>query len=85
MAHMGTPATLTTITLGLSFLVFAGADFLPNLYFGLLISMVIGLALLADLTLTPALLSWIDGRRDHATHAAHAARATRRPATLQPD
>ncbi len=64
MAHMGTPAALTTVTLSLSFLVFVGADFLPNLYFGLLISLVIGFALLADLTLTPALLSWIDGRRD---------------------
>jgi predicted RND superfamily exporter protein len=64
LGHMGTAATITTITLALSFLVFMKAEFVPNFYFGVLISMVIGLALLADLTLTPALLSWLDGRRD---------------------
>ncbi len=76
MSHVGMPATLTTITLALSFLVFSGAEFLPNLYFGLLISMVIALALLADLTLTPALLSWIDGRRDAAQRAAQPSAAS---------
>jgi len=73
LGRIGTPATLTTITLALSFFVFAGADFLPNRYFGLLIGMVIGLALLADLTLTPALLSWIDGRRERAREPARPA------------
>jgi predicted RND superfamily exporter protein len=84
MAHMGTPAALTTLTLSLSFLVFAGADFLPNLYFGLLISLVIGFALLADLTLTPALLSWIDGCRDPAPGSAPASAPVVTPATVTP-
>ncbi len=60
MAHIGTPAAATTITLMCSFLVFLAADFQPNFYFGILISVVIVLALLADLTLTPALLYSID-------------------------
>lgn len=60
MAHIGTPAAATTLTLMCSFLVFLGADFQPNVYFGILISMVIVLALAADLSLTPALLYSID-------------------------
>jgi len=62
MAHIGTPAVATTLTLMCSFLVFLAADFQPNFYFGILISLVIMLALLADLTLTPALLYWIDSK-----------------------
>jgi hypothetical protein len=60
--HIGAPATMTTITLMCSFLVFMMADFNPNFYFGLLISMIIFLALVADLTLTPSLLTWLDGK-----------------------
>ena len=62
MSHIGTPAVVTTLTLMCSFLVFLAADFQPNYYFGILISLVIMLALLADLTLTPALLYWIDNK-----------------------
>lgn len=64
MSHIGTPAALTTLTLTCGFLVFLGAQFEPNYYFGILISVVVTLALLADLTLTPALLYWLDRRRD---------------------
>lgn len=64
MQHVGTPTAVTTVTLVCAFLVFTGADFLPNFYFGLLISIVVALALLADLTLTPALLAWIGARED---------------------
>jgi uncharacterized protein len=63
MAHIGTPAAATTLTLMCSFLVFLAADFQPNFYFGILISVVVALALLADLTLTPALLYWMDRNR----------------------
>ena len=63
MTHIGTPAALTTLTLTIGFLVFLGAQFQPNFYFGLLISAVIILALLADLTLTPALLYYMDRRK----------------------
>jgi len=63
MASIGTPAAVTTLTLMCAFLIFLGADFRPNYYFGILISIVIGLALLADLTLTPALLYRLDRRR----------------------
>lgn len=61
--HIGAPATMTTITLMCSFLVFVMADFSPNFYFGLLISMIIFLALIADLTLTPSLLTWLDSKK----------------------
>lgn len=75
MQHIGTPALVTTLTLACAFMVFLGADFKPNFYFGMLISLVVVLALLADLTLTPALLTSIDSWR-----AARAGRrAARRP------
>jgi uncharacterized protein len=83
MRHVGTPTAVTTITLVCAFLVFTSADFLPNYYFGMLISIVVALALLADLTLTPALLSWIGSRfgaRDGASAAIDL--PERRPATL---
>ena len=67
MQHIGAPAAATTLTLVCAFLIFTSAQFQPNFYFGLLISVVVGLALLADLTLTPALLAWIDGRRSART------------------
>jgi predicted RND superfamily exporter protein len=72
MTHIGTPAALTTLTLTIAFLVFLGAQFEPNFYFGLLISAVITLALLADITLTPALLYFIDSRRERRSAAAAA-------------
>ena len=76
MKHIGTPAAITTLTLVCAFMVFLGADFKPNFYFGMLISVVITLALLADLTLTPALLTWIDNWRE--------ARAARKAAAKAP-
>jgi uncharacterized protein len=63
MAHIGTPAAATTLALMCSFMVFLAADFQPNFYFGVLISVVVLLALLADLTLTPALLYWLDRKK----------------------
>lgn len=85
MKHIGTPASITTLTLVSAFIVFTGADFKPNFYFGLLISIVVGLALLADLTLTPALLTWIDERREaRAAKAAKASRPAAVPASTTP-
>jgi predicted RND superfamily exporter protein len=78
MRHVGAPATLTTLTLTIGFLVFLGAEFEPNFFFGLLISVVVALALLADLTLAPALLNLIDGFRD----AKRAAREPQSPIDL---
>jgi uncharacterized protein len=63
LAEVGTPATVTTLALMMSFLVFLMADFMPNFYFGILISLVVLLALLADLTLTPAMLYWLYRKR----------------------
>ena len=39
------------------------ASFMPNVYFGILISLVVALAPLADLTLLPALLYLLYRRR----------------------
>lgn len=63
MRHIGTPALATTLTLICAFAMFTLAQFQPNHYFGLLISIMVALALIADLSLTPALLAWLDGRR----------------------
>ena len=63
LAEVGTPASVTTFALIASFLVFLMASFMPNVYFGILISLVVALALLADLTLLPALLYLLYRRR----------------------
>jgi len=62
LGEIGTAVSTTTLALMASFLVFLGADFMPNFYFGVLISLVVLLALLADLTLTPALLHLFYGK-----------------------
>lgn len=54
------PITVTTISLASAFLIFMMADFMPNYYFGLLIAMVLSIALIADVTLLPALLYQLD-------------------------
>jgi predicted RND superfamily exporter protein len=71
LAEVGTPAAVTTLALMMSFLVFLGADFMPNFYFGILISLVVLLALIADLTLTPAMLYWIYRKREPVRVGAH--------------
>jgi predicted RND superfamily exporter protein len=61
--ELGTPLFLTTTVLVGSFLVFAFADFMPNFYFGVLISVLIVIALVVELSLTPALLFLWDRKR----------------------
>lgn len=53
----GTAIVFTTLTLVLGFSVFAFADFIPNLNFGVLSAFVLFMALVADLIILPALLT----------------------------
>lgn len=56
LAHVGRALIATTAILVVSFGSFVLADFTPNLYFGLLTAVVLGVALLCDLTMTCAIL-----------------------------
>jgi predicted RND superfamily exporter protein len=64
LGEVGKPILLTTVVLVGSFLVFVFANFMPNFYFGVLISVMIVIALLAELSLTPAILYLWDRRRE---------------------
>lgn len=50
----------TTLVLVSGFLIFALSPFIPTAQVGILTAMIIGFALIADLTLLPALLMWVD-------------------------
>ena len=51
----------TTLVLVAGFLIFAFSPFVPTAQVGVLTAMIIGFALIADLTLLPALLTAVDG------------------------
>jgi len=53
---IGMPLALTTGVLVMGFLVFLFADFMPNFYFGLLISVFITVGLACEFSLSPAIL-----------------------------
>jgi hypothetical protein len=65
LAHAGRPLLATTAILVISFGSFLQADFTPNLYFGVLTAVVLGIALLTDFTVTCAML--IGGTGDAST------------------
>ena len=50
----------TTLVLVVGFLIFAFSPFIPTAQVGVLVSMIIGFALIADLSLLPALLTTVD-------------------------
>ena len=50
----------TTIVLVAGFLIFVFSPFVPTAQVGILTALIIGFALIADLTLLPALLLWVD-------------------------
>ncbi len=56
MMDTGRPIIITSIVLCAGFLVLTLGSFTPNIYFGLISSMVITLAVIADLVLLPAIL-----------------------------
>jgi predicted RND superfamily exporter protein len=56
----GKPILFTTIVLSLSFSVLIFSDFEPNQKFGIVTSLALIIALLADLILLPALLARLD-------------------------
>jgi predicted RND superfamily exporter protein len=49
---------LTTFILSFTFLVFTVSDFIPNINFAIVTVTALNIALLLDLVLLPALLSW---------------------------
>jgi len=63
LERIGIPISATTLVLATAFLVFLMADFMPNFYFGLLLSLLLVFALAADLTLTPSMLHWLESRK----------------------
>jgi predicted RND superfamily exporter protein len=66
LERIGIPICATTLALASAFLVFLMADFMPNFYFGLLLSLLLVFALAADLTLTPSVLHWLESRKARA-------------------
>lgn len=63
----GMAILITTSLIAIGFSLFAGSDFLPSVYFGLLTALAMILALLADLTLLPALLNMLVGKNREAS------------------
>ena len=59
----------TTLVLVAGFLIFAFSPFVPTAQVGVLVAMIIGFALIADLSLLPALLTTVDRRVEEATHS----------------
>ncbi|MDV3240640.1 MAG: efflux RND transporter permease subunit [Methylocaldum sp.] len=62
-SDVGISITFTTAVLVLAFCVFLFGDFMPNVYKGLLVGLFLVVALAADLSITPAVLSLIDKPR----------------------
>ena len=56
----GRALVTTTIVLVAGFLIFVFSPFVPTAQVGVLTAMIIGFALVADLTLLPRLLTWVD-------------------------
>ena len=57
----------TTLVLVAGFLIFAFSPFIPTAEVGVLVAMIIGFALIADLSLLPALLTTVDRKSEEAT------------------
>ena len=55
--HSGLAILMTTTVIAVGFSLFGFSDFLPSVYFGLLTALAMIMALVADLTLLPALLN----------------------------
>ena len=51
--------------IAIGFSLFAWSDFLPSVYFGLLTALAMLLALVADMTLLPALLNVFVGKQEN--------------------
>jgi predicted RND superfamily exporter protein len=73
MRRTGRPIVLTSIILSAGFMALAAGSFAPSIYFGVVISVIVIFALLADLLLLPAILQLLIGRRQSSSVAAAAA------------
>jgi hypothetical protein len=56
MLHTGRPIVLTSLILVIGFMALTAGSFAPSIYFGLVMSVIVVLALVADLLLTPSIL-----------------------------
>lgn len=65
----GMAILITTSLIAIGFSLFAWSDFLPSVYFGLLTAIAMLLALLADMTLLPALLNLLPGKHNQNINA----------------
>ena len=61
----GLAILITTSLIAIGFSLFAWSDFLPSVYFGLLTALAMLLALVADMTLLPALLNVFVGKQEN--------------------
>jgi predicted RND superfamily exporter protein len=58
--RIGLPVTLATLALVIGFGVLSASEFVPTATFGFLIAVTLSLGTLANLTLLPALLRFVD-------------------------
>ncbi|HLV64742.1 MAG TPA: hypothetical protein VKY73_02985 [Polyangiaceae bacterium] len=76
LTHTGRPLLVSTLVLMAGFSTLTFGTFLPNVYFGLLTTVVLGLALLANFFLLPAAILLLEdrtpgpGRRERETSTA---------------
>jgi len=63
-AYAGKAIIFTTLVLSLSFSILIFSDFLPNRNFGIITAFALGIAMILDLFLLPALLSVFDDKED---------------------
>ena len=61
LQHVGPPITITTIVLFTGFSTMLFSAFSPNVLLGVLVSVTVALAWIADLIVTPAVLSFMGG------------------------
>lgn len=62
--HVGAPLWITTLVLVAGFLLLANSSFQPNTNLGLLTAVILVSALALDFFLLPALLMWMDSKKD---------------------
>ena len=69
--NVGVPVLLATCALVVGFGVLATSEFVPTATFGLLVAVTMALGTLVNLTLLPALITMVDGRKARASSAVY--------------
>lgn len=63
MQYAGSAIIFTTIILSISFTIFSFSQFLPNVNFGIVTAIALVIAVIVDLVMLPAILSYFDGKK----------------------